>query len=46
MYYWMEGWDWVWMSFVMLFWALVVGVVVYVAVKLADRSHRRPSARP
>jgi ABC-type Fe3+ transport system permease subunit len=35
LYQWMDGWDWLWMSLVMAFWAAVLGVVVYVAVKLA-----------
>ena len=37
MYHRMDGWDWVWMSFTMTFWVVVLGAVVYVAVKLASR---------
>ena len=32
-----NGWDWVWMTFMMLFWVVALGVAVYVAVKLANR---------
>lgn len=42
MYHWMDGWDWFWMSFVMIFWILVLGLVVYVAVRLANRPPRGP----
>jgi hypothetical protein len=36
----MHGWSWVWMSFMMGFWLVVLGAVVYVAVRLAQRSPR------
>lgn len=36
-YQWMDGWDWLWMSLMMAVWIVVVGVVVYVAVRLANR---------
>lgn len=35
--YWMNGWDWVWMTFMMGFWLIVLGAVVYVAVRLGQR---------
>ena len=35
--HWMDGWDWFWMTFMIGFWVVVLGVVVYVAVKLATR---------
>ena len=35
--HWMDGWDWVWMTLIMGFWVVLLGVVVYVAVKLATR---------
>ena len=35
--YWHDGWDWFWMTFVMGFWLVVLGAVVYVAVRLAQR---------
>jgi hypothetical protein len=34
MHYWMNGWDWAWMSFVMASWVVLLGAVVYVAVRL------------
>jgi flagellar biogenesis protein FliO len=35
--------GWFWMSFMMVFWLVIVGVVIYVLVKLANRdSNRRP----
>ena len=36
----MDGWDWLWMAPMMLLWILVLGVVVYIAVKLANRPPR------
>jgi len=44
-YHWMDGWDWFWMSFVMVLWAVIVGAVVYVAVRLANRPPDGPKAR-
>jgi hypothetical protein len=42
--YWhdMNGWDWLWGTFMMGFWIVLIGVVVYAAVKLAqgDRPHK------
>ncbi|MGH3085502.1 MAG: hypothetical protein ACRDNP_15865 [Gaiellaceae bacterium] len=43
--HWMDGWDWFWMSFMMVFWAVVLGAVVYVAVKLATRPPSEGSRR-
>jgi heme/copper-type cytochrome/quinol oxidase subunit 2 len=40
--HWMDGWDWVWMTFIMTFWVVALGVAVYVAVRLANR---RPTDR-
>jgi hypothetical protein len=37
----MNGWDWLWMAPMMLLWILVLGVVVYIAVKLASKPPRR-----
>jgi hypothetical protein len=39
--YWMNGSDWFWMSFMMVFWIVVLGVVVYVAVRTATQSRDR-----
>ena len=37
MYHWMSGWGWVWMTFMMVFWIALLGAVVYLAVRLAQR---------
>jgi hypothetical protein len=39
----MDGLDWFWMIPMMLFWIVVLGAVIYVAVRLAI--HRPPQAR-
>jgi hypothetical protein len=39
----MDGWDWLWMSFMSAFWLLLLGAVVYVAVRLATRPPHRSS---
>lgn len=39
--HWMNGWDWVWMSFMMTFWLIVLGAIVYAAVRLAQRPPER-----
>jgi hypothetical protein len=36
----MDGWDWLWMTFMMGVWIVLIGGVVYVAVRLAQRSPR------
>ena len=36
-----DGWDWLWMTFAMGFWLVALGVVVYVAVRLAQRGRGR-----
>jgi flagellar biogenesis protein FliO len=36
----MDGWDWLSMTFGMGFWIVLIGVVVYVAVRLAQRPPR------
>ena len=41
MHGWMNGWDWVWMSFMMVFWIFVLGAVVYAAVRLGQRPTHR-----
>ncbi len=41
MMYWHDGWAWFWMIPMMLFWIVVLGAVVYAAVRLANRdSHQ------
>jgi hypothetical protein len=37
MYHWMDGWGWLRMTFMMVFWIAVLGAVVYAAVRLAQR---------
>jgi hypothetical protein len=38
----MSGWDWLWGSLMMSLWIVVLALVVYIAVRLAqgDRRHR------
>ncbi|HXG77561.1 MAG TPA: hypothetical protein VNJ53_13430 [Gaiellaceae bacterium] len=45
--YWHDGWDWFWMTVAMSFWVALLGVVVYVAVRLAlgDREREREARR-
>jgi hypothetical protein len=33
--YWHDGWAWFWMVPIMLFWIVVLGAVVYAAVRRA-----------
>jgi len=35
--YWDDGWDWFWMTFMLGFWVVVLGLAVYAAVRLAQR---------
>ena len=35
--HWMDGWDWAWMSFMMVLWIVLLGAVVYIAVRLGNR---------
>jgi hypothetical protein len=37
MYHVMDGWGWFWMTFVSIFWLVVLGAVVYVAARLGQR---------
>src|SRR5262245_39132242 len=41
--YGMDGFDWFWMSLMMVFWVVVLGAVVYVAVRLGQRP---PTGKP
>lgn len=38
----MDGWDWIWATFMMGFWVVLLGLVIYIAVRLAqrDREHK------
>jgi hypothetical protein len=42
MMYWNDGWAWFWMIPMMLLWVLVLGAVVYAAVRLAIRDSHQP----
>jgi hypothetical protein len=41
MMYWHAGWAWFWMIPMMLVWVLVLGAVVYAAVRLANRDSQQ-----
>ena len=41
MHAWMDGGDWIWMSLMMAFWVVLIGAVVFVAVRLAIGGGRR-----
>jgi len=43
MYAWMNGWDWLWMTVMMGFWLVVLGAVIYLAVRLAHRPPTGPT---
>ena len=45
MYHWMDGWGWFWMTFMTVFWVVVLGVVVHAAVRLANRPLELPRFR-
>jgi len=38
MHTWIDGWGWFWMTFMMALWVVLIGAVVYIAVRLAQRS--------
>lgn len=40
MYQLMGGWDWVWMTFMMIFWVALIGAAVFLGVRLAQRLPR------
>ncbi len=42
MMYWHNGWAWFWMIPMMLVWVLVLGAVIYAAVRLANRDTHQP----
>jgi hypothetical protein len=37
MHVWMNSWDWFWMSLMMIGWLVMLGAVVYAAMRLAGR---------
>jgi hypothetical protein len=42
----MDGWDWLWMTFGMGFWIVLIGVVVYFAVRYYAPTGRPGRSRP
>ena len=40
MYHWMDASGWFWMSFMMIFWIVLIGAVVFAAVRLASGNRR------
>lgn len=36
--HWMNEWGWAWMTFMVVFWVVLLGAVVYVAGRLGQRS--------
>ena len=40
----MDGWDWLWMTLTMGIWLVVLGAVIYIAVRLAQRPPTKPGA--
>lgn len=42
--HWMDGWDWLWMTLMMGFWLVVLGAVIFIAVRLAQRPPTKPRA--
>jgi len=45
MHGWIDAWDWLWMSLMMAFWFVVLGGVIFVAVRLAQRPPTKSNAR-
>ena len=39
----LDGWAWLWMSFMMVFWIVLIGAVVFAAVRLAQRPRESKS---
>lgn len=37
MHTWVNGWDWLWTTMMMGFWLVVLGAVIFIAVRLAQR---------
>ena len=40
-----DGWNWFWMVPMMLIWIIVLGAVVYAAVRMALQHHEKPQLR-
>ena len=41
---WHDGWDWLWMTLTMSLWLVALGLIVYIAVKLAQRDRGEAAA--
>jgi heme/copper-type cytochrome/quinol oxidase subunit 2 len=37
MHTWVDGWDWLWMTLTMGIWLIVLGAVIFIAVRLTQR---------
>jgi hypothetical protein len=44
MHTWVTGWDWLWMTLMMGFWLVVLGAVIFIGVRLAQRPRSKPTA--
>ena len=44
MHTWVNGWDWLWMTLMMGFWLVVLGAVIFIGVRLAQRPPSKPTA--
>jgi hypothetical protein len=42
MHTWIDGLDWLWMALMMGFWLVVLGAVIYIAVRLAQGPPTKP----
>ena len=38
---WNDAWAWFWMAPIMILWIVVLGAVIYAAVRLANRDSRQ-----
>jgi hypothetical protein len=45
MYNHVDGWDWLWMTLMTGLWVVILGLVIYVAVKLAQGDRNAGRAR-
>jgi hypothetical protein len=43
MYGHMTDWGWLWLSFMVVYWPVALGAVIYIAVKLANRDSKARS---
>jgi heme/copper-type cytochrome/quinol oxidase subunit 2 len=45
MHTWVDGWNWLWMTFMMGFWLVVLGAVIFIAVRLAQQPPHEAEGR-